>query len=180
MKRSPAGFTLLENVIVIMILAILVVIGTSNLLSWLRHFGAVDLQRELLSNLNEARTRSLASTFQHRVLIDLGAESVQLQRGNAGNGSTAWVDAAPRLAAAGGAGIETIAYPFGTAGDTVKSSGTFAFIFSPNGQVLTQDNSTISPLTQANIRLAAENDADRATIRLFGWTSKARLFNGWL
>ena len=59
----------------------------------------------------------------------------------------------------------------------------FALLFNPDGEVLVQTNpagTTASPLTQANIHLSATNVADRATIRLFGWTSKARLFNGWI
>jgi hypothetical protein len=64
------------------------------------------------------------------------------------------------------------------------NSGTFALVFNPGGQVLTQtdpaNDNTILPLNQADVHLAAGSAADQATIRVFGWTSKARLSNGWL
>jgi hypothetical protein len=57
-------------------------------------------------------------------------------------------------------------------------------IFNPGGQVLIQtdpaDSGTISPLTQADVHLSAGKSADRATLRVFGWTSKARILNDWL
>jgi prepilin-type N-terminal cleavage/methylation domain-containing protein len=182
--KDRRGFTILELVIALVIVAILVTIGGSNLQGWLSHSSALGLQREILSACNEARTRSVASSLQHRLLFDLGAERATLQRGNAVTGSTAWVNAQNTVTASRGAAIESILYPLGNPSDTAVTSGSFALIFNPNGQVLTQTNpadpTTISPLTQANIRLSAVNDADRATIRLFGWTSKARLLNGWL
>ena len=44
--------------------------------------------------------------------------------------------------------------------------GTFAFIFNPDGQVLTQDNAaTVRALTDARVRLSASNPVDQTTIR---------------
>jgi hypothetical protein len=63
---------------------------------------------------------------------------------------------------------------------TVTPPSTIAFIYHPGGHVSSQDNTaTIRPLVQANIRLTADNPADQMTLRLFGWTSKARIVNGW-
>jgi prepilin-type N-terminal cleavage/methylation domain-containing protein len=180
MKRDQ-GFTLIEIMIVVVIITIGAMLATINLQSWLGHFSAVDLQRELYSQFNEARTRAQASNLQHRLLIDLGAGRVTLQRGNAGTGSSAWTDARSQLEATRGAGINDITY---TPGPVTLNSGTRAMIFNPGGQVLIQtdpaDSGTISPLTQADVHLSAGKSADRATLRVFGWTSKARILNDWL
>ena len=172
------GFTLVEIMIVLSILGIMVIISTSNLMSWLSHSAAVDFQRELLARCNDARTRAIATNRQYRVRIDLGAGTVSLQQGDLGTGSTAWADVGPQVAATRGAGVnEIIASP---APGTVSPPTTFSFIYNPGGQVLSQDNAaTIRPLTDAKVRLNADNPADQTTIRLYGWTSKARLENGW-
>jgi len=180
--RDRRGFTLLEIIIVLIIISIVLVIATTNFLLWLNHYSAVDFQREFLSQFSAARTRSTASNRQHRLLIDqsAGVETVVLQRGDSGTGSTdtGWVDIPPMVQGRRGAAIENIAYD-----NTPSTTSNLAFIFNPDGQVLIQDNtaSTASavPLTQANIHLSADSVTDRATIRVFGWTSKARLLNGW-
>ena len=119
----------------------------------------------------------MGTSFQHRLRIDLGTETVVLERGNAGTGSGTWVDVAPQVVGARGAGVHEIVCNPNPASVT---SGTFAFIFNPDGQVLTQDNAaTVRALTDAKVRLSAGSTADQTTIRVYGWTSKARLENGW-
>jgi prepilin-type N-terminal cleavage/methylation domain-containing protein len=177
--RRERAFTLIEVMIVVAIITIGVTIASANLQSWLVHNSAVDLQRELLGRFSEARTRSLASNLSHRLLFDLNAESVILQRRNAG--TLSWVDVERQLEGTRGAGINDVTY---TPGPATVNSGTFALVFHPGGQVLTQtdpaNDNTILPMTQADVHLAAGSAADQATIRVFGWTSKARLANGWL
>jgi len=75
-----------------------------------------------------------------------------------------------------GAGVDKIAYDNGT---TIPS-GIYSFIFNPGGQVLAQDNSSnLHPITQAKIHLTGDSTSERSQVRLFGFTSKARLENGW-
>ena len=56
------GFTLIEIMIALTILGIMVVIATTNLQLWQSHYSGVGFQREFLSQFNEARTRSMASS----------------------------------------------------------------------------------------------------------------------
>jgi len=172
------GFTLVEIVIAITIVGILAVISTSNLMAWLSHHAAIDFQREFLQRCAEARTRAMATNRQYLIRVDLGTGTVLLRQGNLGTGSTTWTDVGSQVAGNRGAGVhEIIAAP---APGTVSPPTTFSFIYNPGGQVLTLDNAaTIRPLTEARVRLTAENPADQVTIRLYGWTSKARLENGW-
>jgi hypothetical protein len=88
-----------------------------------------------------------------------------------------WTDIGMPIEGRRGAGIREIVNDTNPPG-TVSPPGIFSFIFNPGGQVMSQDSAaTIRPLGQARIRLTADNPADLAAIRLFGWTSKARLEN---
>ena len=64
--KDRRGFTLLEIMIVIAIVGIMAVVATTNFFSWQNHYSAVGFQREFLSQFNEARTRSMATSLQHR------------------------------------------------------------------------------------------------------------------
>jgi len=176
--KDRRGFTLVEVLIVIAIVGIVGVVATTNFQLWQSHYSGVGFQREFITKISEARTRSTATSLQHRLLINMNAtaESVTLQRWNSGTGT--WVNAAQPIVGSRGAGIDNVVC---TPAVTVPS--TFAFLFNPDGEVLVQTNTSgtaASSMTQADIRISAANVADRATIRLFGWTSKARLVNGWL
>ena len=177
--KDRRGFTLIEIMIALTILGIMVVIATTNLQLWQNHYSAIGFQREFLSQANEARTRSMGTSFQHRLLIDMNALNdikVTLQRWDLGIGP--WVNAAPPVIGSRGAGInDVVCVP------AVAVPSLFALLFNPDGEVLVQTNTAgtaATPLTQADIHLSATNAGDRATIRVFGWTSKARLANGWL
>jgi prepilin-type N-terminal cleavage/methylation domain-containing protein len=175
--KDLRGFTLIEIMIVIAIVAIGVTIATANFFSWQSHYSGVGFQREFLSQVNEARTRSVASSLQHRLLIDQGAETVILQRGNLGTASGTWVSTTLQVVGTRGAGINDVVCT-----PVVAVPTSFALVFNPDGEVLVQTNpaaTTASPVTQADIHISAASVADQATIRLFGWTSKARLVNGW-
>ena len=177
--KDRRGFTLIEIIIVIAIVGIVAIIATTNFSAWRSHYSAVGFQREVLSLANEARTRSMGTALQHHLLIDSADGSVTLQRWDSGNG--VWNDVpgkATRPVVGSGAGISDVVCTPAVAVPTL-----FALLFNPDGEVLVQTNTagtTASTLTQADLHLSAANVADRATIRVFGWTSKARLANGWL
>ncbi|PJB31274.1 MAG: hypothetical protein CO109_10820 [Deltaproteobacteria bacterium CG_4_9_14_3_um_filter_65_9] len=177
--KDRRGFTLIEIMIALAIVGIVGIMATTNFFSWQRHYNAVGFQREFLSLVNEARTRSMGTSLQHHLRISLSDGSVTLQRWD--TALNLWNDVpgkSTKPTTGSGAGINDVVCTPAVAVPTL-----FALLFNPDGEVLVQTNTagtTATALTQADVHLSATNVADRATIRLFGWTSKARLDNGWL
>ena len=80
--RTNKGFTLIEIAIVIAIVAIGAIMALSNLQGWNRHNNFVGYQRQVFSEIQEARSRAFSIRRQYRLTFDLDAETVLLERGN--------------------------------------------------------------------------------------------------
>ncbi|MDH3237351.1 MAG: type II secretion system GspH family protein [Deltaproteobacteria bacterium] len=172
--RSEKGFTLVEIMTVIAIVGIGTIMAFSNLQSWNRHNNFVGFQREVFSELQEARSRAFSMRRQYRLAFDLDAETVLLERGDAASGSTVWSADRATVTAPGGCSIDDIAWLRAGAGAT-PSGGMFYLLFSPGGDVYQWvPGPVVTPLDTANIRLSSDL-GESGTVQLFCWTGKARL-----
>ena len=168
--RDRRGFTLLEITITSVIVGIVGIMAFSNLNLWLAHNNYLGFQREAISEFQEARTRAIATRLQHRLNIDMDEGRVTIEQGNASSGSGTWVSLPRVVNAPKGSAIDFVRLTqAGTPTD--NTSGTVSIVFNPSG-----DN---FPVDQAAVRLKEEKTGTQWTIRLYGWTSKARLVNGW-
>jgi prepilin-type N-terminal cleavage/methylation domain-containing protein len=175
--RKNNGFTLIEIAIVTAIVGIGVIMAVSNLQEWNRHNNFVGFQRQVFSEIQEARSRAFSIRRQYRLTFDLDAETLLLERGNAGSGSTVWTADRATVSVPGGSSINDIAWLRAGAGAT-PSSGKFYLMFSPGGDVYRwASGPVVTPLDTANIHLSNDS-GETATVQLFCWTGKARLSVG--
>ena len=171
--KGRQGFTLIEIMIALAIVGIGLVISMSNLQLWVYKYNFSGFQREVLSSLKQARTLSVSSQFQHRIIFNLDTGAVTLERRIAV--SNPWVAVPGGVRAQAGVQLGSVTPTPGAP----ETSGTFALILNPSSEVLAQsdpaDDNTIAPVTQTDIGLVGRNPGDAATIRVYGWTGKARI-----
>ncbi|MBI5137935.1 MAG: prepilin-type N-terminal cleavage/methylation domain-containing protein [Nitrospirae bacterium] len=95
-NRSPlaqAGFTLIEMMVVVAVLAIMTGIAIPNVLAWMP---AVSLKNEtnaMLGAMQRARSLAINNGLEHRVLFDYANQTYQVDKGDLMSGSTNWTTA---------------------------------------------------------------------------------------
>jgi prepilin-type N-terminal cleavage/methylation domain-containing protein len=166
--RSEKGFTLVEMTIVLAIIGIGVILAGSNIIDWITHNQSVGFQRTIAQTMEEARNRAVSSQRQHRVIIDTTGNSVSLERGDKGVGSTTWTKVLSTINAPHGSSIDNVLTTMGIV-TTNTSAGTVSITVNPGADTF--------PLDLVRIYIS-NNLGEDWTVRVFGWTSRVRVENG--
>ncbi len=179
--RSERGFTLVEIMIVLAIIAIGTTLAFANLQRWNRHNRFVGFQREVFSELQEARTRAVSMGRQYILDIDIDTGTATLLQGDAaGAASNDFTPARATVAAPFDASITDVRYTLGATTATASGSH-FFLLFNPAGDVYRRSSAApggvVTELDDAAVHLSS-GAGETATIQLFCWTGKARLSNG--
>jgi len=170
--KDRRGFTVIEIMIALAIVGIVLLVTISNLQLWVHQTNARGFEREVFSELQAARIMASSGSSRYRLLIDFGSQAISLQS----RGASSWSAVSrPAVKAPFGARYASVT----PSGDSPVSSGQYAFVFNPSGEVYGQsdknNDNTIAAIDNAVILLTGANLQDNASITLFGWTGKARM-----
>lgn len=84
------GFSLVEALTVISILAIMTIIALPNYVQWRSDAKYKETALGMFNHLREARSRAITSNVEYRVTFDIDPGQYQMERGNSSSGSTSW------------------------------------------------------------------------------------------
>lgn len=120
--KLHAGFTLVEVIIVIAIMAILTGMALPSFWEWQQNMIYRQAANDLSTSLKRAKSKSIATNLQHRVDLNATNRSYQISKGNNAYRSSTWSSSD----VAGG--VLTSNVFLNLSGATTKS-----ILFSPNG-----------------------------------------------
>lgn len=87
MLFSRRGFALIEAIVVLGLIGILVSIATPYYQVLMQNAAYRSAAREVAATLRQARAEAVTRNLEHRVLIDLAANSFEMSRGNQARGT---------------------------------------------------------------------------------------------
>lgn len=123
------GFSLLELLVVLSILAVTMSVAIPGIVRWIEDYRLKTTARQLVSDLQSAKMKAVADKVQHRVAFEPGLNRYSIQRGDKAVGSTTWTqDGIYRS-------LSATSNPHYVSGVTLSQNFTGAAVaFSPTGQ----------------------------------------------
>jgi prepilin-type N-terminal cleavage/methylation domain-containing protein len=89
-RLTPNGFTLIELMVVIVMIAIMAGMAVPSFVQWRQNLLYRETARDVVSILREARARAISNNRQHRVEFDIDGNQYRLTRGNSSSNSSSW------------------------------------------------------------------------------------------
>lgn len=86
------GVTLIQQLVVVAIIAIMVAVAIPNVMSWRGEAQTRRAARELLLMFREARSRAVSENMPFRVVVDVPGNEYDLQRDAGGGWTDIWKD----------------------------------------------------------------------------------------
>jgi prepilin-type N-terminal cleavage/methylation domain-containing protein len=89
-KTAEQGFTLIEMMVTVAIIAVMVGIAIPSVLAWMPAANLRDAAFDLRTAMIRARSLAVNEGIEYRVAFDVDNHSYTVDRGNLSSGSTAW------------------------------------------------------------------------------------------
>lgn len=93
-RRTDRGFTLVEVLITVALMAILLAIAAPSFFTWKESLDMKSAARGAASKLRDARQKAVTGNLEHRVEFDIDGSRYRVTAGNQPSGSTAWTEVA--------------------------------------------------------------------------------------
>lgn len=89
--QNNRGYTLIEMLVTLGLVAILSAISAPPVMQWLANQTYKEQAREILQNLQLARSEAISKNLEHRVKVDAPNKKYLLQQGNRSANSSTWL-----------------------------------------------------------------------------------------
>ena len=95
LRRLSSGFTLVELLVVVAIMAIITVIAIPNFQQWRKSIRSKETAWDIVGMSRHGRQLAVNNNLEFRVEFDIDGRRYRLTRGNVPFGSTVWVQEKP-------------------------------------------------------------------------------------
>lgn len=89
-RRNNRGYTLIEMLVTLGLVAILSAITAPPMMDWLANQTYKEQAREILQSIQLARSETISKNLEHRVKVDTPNKKYIVQRGNRSANSSTW------------------------------------------------------------------------------------------